>query len=171
MPDTQETLRRPLHLAEEIVKRLVSQGKMISLAESCTAGLVSDCIACVPGASGVLWGSFVTYTADAKTKMLGVPDELIKAHGAVSRPVALAMAEGALEKSGVSWAFSVTGLAGPGGDETDTPVGTVWIGSAGRNREPAAKVFHFSGSRGDVREAAARAVLEEVLENILTAEE
>lgn len=165
MPDASRAAR-DLTLAGEIVNRLVAEGKTIAFAESCTAGLVSASLAGVPGASGALWGSFVTYTVDAKTKMLRVPEELINTHGAVSRPVALAMAEGALQKSGASWAFSVTGLAGPDGDGTETPVGTVWVGLAGRNGENAAKMFCFRGSRNEVREAAARAVLDEVWERI-----
>ena len=174
-------------LSEELVRILTARGKMIAVAESCTAGLAADMIARIPGASKVLWGSFVSYTADAKFKMLGVPEELIEEHGAVSRPVALAMAEGALEKSGASWALSITGLAGPGGD--GVPVGTVWIGLAGPAEESAgpqaepwtkprakpsrseAKCFLFKGSRNEVREAAASAGLKEVLTKILTAEE
>ena len=162
---------RGLSLAEDIVKVLSGRKKMICGAESCTAGLVSDFIASIPGASNVLWGSFVTYTVDAKVRMLGVPEELIKEHGVVSRPVALAMAEGALNKSGAFWAFSVTGFAGPGGDDR-VPVGTVWIGNAGRDGEPSgslwseAKRFVFSGSRNEVRRAAAAAVLQELLERI-----
>jgi len=172
-------LMAPTPIAEELVKLLTEQGKMIAVAESCTAGLAADMIARFPGASKVLWGSFVTYTADAKTKMLGVPKELIEAYGAVSRPVALAMAEGALERSGASWAVSITGLAGPGGE--GAPVGTVWIGlarpaeeGAGQGAKPVhseAKRFLFEGSRNEVRLAAAAAALKELLERILTAEE
>jgi PncC family amidohydrolase len=150
----------------------------IAAAESCTAGLAADLIARVPGASRVLWGSFVTYTADAKIKMLGVPKELIETHGAVSRSVALAMAEGAREKSGASWAFSVTGLAGPGGDgdPNGPPIGTVWMafagpaesnGAAGSVRSEA-KQCRFSGSRNEVREAAAFAALTELLNKAQT---
>ena len=153
-------------LAEKLVKDLGEQGKMIALAESCTAGLLADFIARVPGASGVLWGSFVVYTPDAKIRMLGLPEKLLKTHGPVSKPVALAMAEGALKKSGASWAVSVTGLAGPGGDNTRVPVGTVWIGVAGRDCLNRAKMFLFEGSRSEVREAATAAALEELLELI-----
>jgi len=170
MPD----LGDPPADAAELVKVLTDRGKMIAVAESCTAGLVADMIARVPGASKVLWGSFVTYTADAKTKMLGVTKGLIEAHGAVSSPVALAMAEGALERSGASWAVSITGLAGPGGE--GAPVGTVWIGLAGRagagtRPRSEAKRFFFKGSRNEVRAAAAAAALNELLRKILTAEE
>jgi PncC family amidohydrolase len=159
-------------LAERVVKSLCVQKKTIAAAESCTAGLAADFIARIPGASDVFWGSFVVYTVDAKVKMLGISEELIEKHGAVSQAVALAMAEEALNKSGASWAFSITGLAGPGGDGTLTPLGTVWIGTACRDRESSgfmrseAKNFLFSGSRNEVREAAAAAALEEILELI-----
>ena len=152
--------------AEELVRTLAALNMKTAAAESCTAGLASDLIARIPGASGVFWGSFVCYTADAKIKMLGVPESLIKKNGAVSEAVALAMAEGALAKSGASWAFSVTGLAGPDGDGSEVPVGTVWIGIAGRNAETRARKFVFSASRNRLREAAAAAALNELLERI-----
>jgi len=165
--------------AERIVKLLSARKETLAAAESCTAGLASDLIARISGASNVFWGSFITYTADAKIRMLGVSEELIAKYGAVSEAVALAMAEGALLKSGASWAFSVTGLAGPsgdgftGGDSGVIPVGTVWIGLARRENENSgqlrseAKMFHFSGSRNEVRAAAAAAALEELLQRLL----
>ena len=169
-------LDRAEYIAGEIVKNLSAAGKMIAAAESCTAGLAADLIARIPGASKVLWGSFVTYTADAKQKMLGVPEGLIHEFGAVSRPVALAMAEGALLKSSAHYAFSITGLAGPDGDESGNPVGTVWIGFAARDETGGprmagaawkeAKEFRFKGSRNEVRKAAAMAALKEILERI-----
>ena len=167
-------------IAEEIIRILASGGKSIAAAESCTAGLAADLIARIPGASRVFWGSFVTYSPDAKVRMLGVSGELLKKEGAVSRSVALAMAEGALEKSGASLAFSITGFAGPcnadglAGDDSEAPVGTVWVGIAekgdGKGVQSEAKMFRFSGSRNVVREAAAKAALEEVLKKILTYE-
>jgi len=163
-------LGRAAALAEKLVKVLSDRGKFIALAESCTAGLAADFIARVPGASEVFWGSFVTYTPDAKAKMLGIPGTLLKKYGPVSKPIALAMAEGALEKSGAFWAFSVTGLAGPGGDKSEVPIGTVWIGIAGRDGKSQAKMFLFEGSRSEVREAAAAAALEELLERIHSSE-
>ena len=155
-----------------MVKILAGQKKTISAAESCTAGLASSFIGGVPGASDVFWGSFVSYTADTKVRLLGVPEELIEKYGVVSQPVALAMAEGALERSGAFWAFSVTGLAGPGGGSAEVPVGTVWIGISGREGKASspwcseAKVFLFTGSRNEIREAAAAAALQALLERI-----
>ena len=163
---------RAQSIAEDVVRSLAARKKTIAAVESCTSGLASDFITRVPGASNVFWGSFITYSSDAKVKLVGVSEELIKEHGEVSRPVALAMAEGALEKSGAFWVFSVTGFAGPGGGTTSAPVGTVWIAVAGRDGtekeafRSTAKMFSFTGSRNEVREAAAAAALETLLERI-----
>ena len=158
-------------LAEGIVKSLSAQNKTIAAAESCTGGLAADLIIRVPGASKVFWGSFVSYTEDAKNKMLGIPLKLIEEYGVVSRETALAMAEGVLEKSGASWAFSVTGFAGPATDANGTAAGTVWIAVAeaaeeGAKNRTEAGMFLFDGNRNDVREKAAVAALEMVLERI-----
>jgi PncC family amidohydrolase len=127
----------------------------VAAAESCTAGLVADLFARIPGASRVFWGSLVTYTVDAKVKILGLDRGELERHGPVSGETACAMALGALEKSGADYALAVTGLAGPGGDGTAVPVGTVWIAVVGRNRIPAAYVFNFKGLRNEIREKAA----------------
>jgi PncC family amidohydrolase len=131
----------------------------MAAAESCTAGLVADLIAQVPGASRFFWGSFVTYTVDAKVKLLGIDEDLIRRYGAVSRETACAMAASALARSGAGAAVSVTGIAGPDGDGSPQPVGTVWIGAALAGQAPEAKVFHFSGTRNEIRAAAAREAL------------
>jgi PncC family amidohydrolase len=146
-----------------LIEALAAASQTLAAAESCTAGLVADRLARVPGASRVLWGSFVAYTADAKTRLLGVDPELIRRHGTVSRETALAMASGALEKSGAHNAVSVTGLAGPDGDGSGQPLGTVWIGTARRGLPPEAAVHRFAGDRNAVRAAAARAAIEELL--------
>ena len=149
--------------AKSLVESLSAQKKSLAAAESCTGGMIADCLVRVPGASKVFWGSFVCYTEDAKVKMLGVPPELIKEFGVVSRETALAMAEGALKKSGASWAVSVTGFAGPAADDYN-PAGTVWIAVAGERSE--ARGFHFGGSRNQVREQAATAALDMVLKRV-----
>jgi PncC family amidohydrolase len=140
--------------AYTLVEKLAAASKKAVLAESCTAGLAADLIACIPGASRVLWGSFVCYTVEAKAAMLGLDPVRIEKHGAVSRETACAMAEGALEKSGADIAAAVTGLAGPDGDGR-VPVGTVWIACALRGNKALADEFHFAGSRDEVRSAAA----------------
>jgi PncC family amidohydrolase len=95
--------------------------------------------------------------------MLGLEEEALNRHGAVSRETALAMAKGALDRSGADMAVSVTGLAGPGGDGSPAPVGTVWIGKAVRGGEPEAVLFRYSGSRNEVRISAAKDALEELI--------
>jgi len=146
--------------AQELVEKLKSLSFTLVLAESCTAGLVSGFLANIPGASGVLWGSFVCYTKDAKISMLGLDNNALLVHGLVSKETAVSMAVGALSKSGADIAASVTGLAGPDGDGSDVPVGTVWAAASLRNGEPFASEFHFSGSRNIVRMRAAIALLE-----------
>jgi PncC family amidohydrolase len=153
--------------AELLVKKLTALSKTVAAAESCTAGLVADLIAAVPGASGVFWGSFVSYTVDAKARMLGLDRAALEKYGPVSRETACAMAEAALEKSGVDLAVAVTGLAGPGGDGTLVPVGTVWIATAVRDGETRPRVFHYKDSRSGVRNAAALQAVEALLECLL----
>ncbi|MDR1248464.1 MAG: nicotinamide-nucleotide amidohydrolase family protein [Treponema sp.] len=157
--------------AAPLIEALAAASQTLVAAESCTAGLVADRLARIPGASRVFWGSFVTYAADAKERVLGVDPELIRRRGAVSRETALAMASGALEKSGAHMAVSVTGLAGPDGDGSGQPVGTVWIGIARRGLPPEAVVRYFAGDRNAVREAAAAEAIAELLRTIYREED
>jgi PncC family amidohydrolase len=153
--------------AKILIETLAAKNLSLAAAESCTAGLVADLIARVPGASRVFWGSFVTYSVDAKVKLLGVDGEIIRRHGAVSRETAEAMASGALEKSGTHIAVSVTGLAGPDGDGSGQPVGTVWIGIARRAMPVEALVRHYDGDRSVIRNAAAADVIVELLKRTI----
>jgi len=148
--------------AVKLVEELTGRHYSLALAESCTAGLVSDLIARVSGASAVLWGSFVCYSPEAKKKMLQLGNILEK-YGPVSAETAGEMALNALDISGATIGASVTGLAGPLGDGSAAPVGTVFIGIARRvNGEAAADVkpLFFKGSRAEIRMQAALAVLE-----------
>ncbi|MDR2517492.1 MAG: nicotinamide-nucleotide amidohydrolase family protein [Spirochaetaceae bacterium] len=154
-----ELLPVPGDGARQLVRRASQKGVRIALAESCTAGLVSGAIAETAGASRVLWGSFVTYAAEAKVRMLGIDADLIARHGEVSREVALAMAERAREISGADLAASITGLAGPGGNGSTVPVGVVWIGLARRDGASEARMFRYSVPRNPLRAAAAAEAL------------
>ena len=109
---------------------LRARGWRLATAESCTGGLLAGTCTEPAGASDWFAAGFVTYANDAKSGLLGVPDALIAAHGAVSSEVAGAMARGALAHAGVQLALSVTGIAGPGGGSVAKPVGTVWLGLA-----------------------------------------
>ena len=118
-------------LARQVIETALVRGLMIATAESCTGGLIAGALTAVPGSSTVLERGFVTYSNAAKTGMLGVPADLIDRHGAVSEPVARAMAAGAVERSGASVSVSVTGIAGPDGGSDDKPVGLVHFGATG----------------------------------------
>ena len=151
--------------ARELVRRLSVLNTTVAAAESCTAGLAAALIARIPGASRVLWGSFVTYTPEAKIRMLGVGEECLRQNGAVSMETACAMARLALERSNAGYAFSITGLAGPGGDGK-MPAGTVWIATVRKGEEPEAVLFRFRGSRNQIRLRAAEKALELLLRKL-----
>jgi nicotinamide-nucleotide amidase len=118
-------------LEGNLVHALAAQGKTLALAESCTGGYIANRITNVPGASAVLWGGAVSYANDAKIKLLGVSEETLAEHGAVSEATARQMAEGARRVGKTDFALSVTGIAGPDGGSPDKPVGTVFVGLAG----------------------------------------
>ncbi|PZO51452.1 MAG: damage-inducible protein CinA [Alphaproteobacteria bacterium] len=119
--------------AQALLDDAKRRGLRVATAESCTGGLIAATLAAVPGASAVLERGFVTYSNDAKTDMLGVPSVLIAQHGAVSREVALAMAEGALKHSRADITVAVTGIAGPDGGSAEKPVGLVHLAVARRD--------------------------------------
>ena len=147
-------------LAETIVARAGAEGLMVATAESCTGGMVSGALTDVPGSSAVLDRGFVTYSNEAKVEMLGVPAPLIAARGAVSRRVALAMAQGALERSRADLAVAITGIAGPGGGHAEKPVGLVWFGLATRGAPARAERRVFAlGGRDFVRGRAVETAL------------
>ncbi len=125
--DTDESME------QVVVAALKARGEWVATAESCTGGFIAHRLTNVPGASGVFGWGFVTYANEAKTGALHVPADLISTHGAVSEPVARAMAEGALAASGADHALAVTGIAGPDGGSPEKPVGTVFIALASKN--------------------------------------
>ena len=127
---------------------------MLAAAESCTGGMVAAACTDLAGSSAWLERGFVTYSNAAKTQMLGVDAQLITSHGAVSEPVARAMAQGALQHSAAQVALAITGVAGPGGGSDAKPVGTVWFAFAGPWGVHS-EVQHFGGDRAAVRQAAA----------------
>ena len=138
-------------------------GKRLATAESLTGGGIGQAITAVSGASAVFAGGIISYTNEVKHKVLGVPVEILDTCGAVSAPVAKAMAEGARKVIGADVAVSVTGLAGPDGDEVGNPVGTVFIGYADE-QTAFAREYHFTGDRAGIREQTIEAALALVLE-------
>lgn len=139
------------------------EGKTLATAESCTGGGIGQALTAVAGASKVYKGGIISYCNEIKHRLLAVPEELLAEFGAVSAPVAKAMAEGARAVLQADVAVSVTGLAGPSGDEFGNPVGTVFIGYADEKGSFSGK-FLFSGDREQVRQQAVEAALRLILE-------
>jgi nicotinamide-nucleotide amidase len=155
----EELSNRPGHgLAEVIGRRLAAAGHTLALAESCTGGLVASWCAAIPGASAWLLEGVVTYANAAKVR-LGVPAALIEAHGAVSEPVARAMAEAVRARAGSTWALAITGVAGPSGGTPDKPVGTVHVALAGADGA-AHRLLHLGGDRTRIQTLAAASALD-----------
>jgi nicotinamide-nucleotide amidase len=145
-------------LAALVLQAAREQGVRLAVAESCTGGLVGTRLTEIPGSSDVFMGGVIAYDNALKRDLLGVPDSMLTEHGAVSEPVARAMAEEATKRFAIRAAVAVTGIAGPGGGSEDKPVGTVWIACAldgvVRSRRSV-----FPGSRHEVRARAAQASL------------
>jgi nicotinamide-nucleotide amidase len=150
---------------QALAAALRSRGQTLTTAESCTGGLIAAACTAVAGSSDWFERGFVTYSNAAKTELLGVDAALIAQYGAVSEPVALAMAAGALAHSPAHWAVAVTGIAGPGGAVPGKPVGTVWLawGRAGALR---AERLQLGGDRAAVREATVQSALARLRESL-----
>jgi len=129
-----------------VIGLLQQQNKQLTLAESCTGGMIASNVTAISGASSVFGAGFVSYSNAIKSSVLGVDADLIETHGAVSEPVARAMAEGALERSAAHCAIAVTGIAGPDGGTDDKPVGSVWVAWGGMGSINA-HLFHYPVGR------------------------
>jgi nicotinamide-nucleotide amidase len=138
------------------------QGWRMATAESCTGGLIAAACTSVAGSSDWFERGFVTYSNQAKHELLGVDAALIEAHGAVSEPVALAMAAGALARAPVQLAVAVTGIAGPGGAVPGKPVGTVWLAWQAAGHAAQARRLQLPGDRAAVRAATVVAALDQL---------
>jgi nicotinamide-nucleotide amidase len=146
-------------LAATIIDLLRARRLCLAVAESCTGGLLGGRITAVPGSSDVFAGGIIAYDDDVKRKLLGVPDAVIRTHGAVSEEAVLAMATGAQQRFGVDAALAVTGIAGPGGGSEEKPVGTVWV-AARLAHEARALQRLFPGERAEIRARSAQAALD-----------
>ena len=143
--------------ADAVARLLIERGATISTAESCTGGLIAKRLTDVPGSSGYMMQGFVTYSNEAKCKLLGIPEGLIEAHGAVSREIAEAMAANCRRISGTDYALSATGIAGPGGATAEKPVGLVFVGLATREGTTAKELrLGENLSRAQVRARTAK---------------
>ncbi|GAM08701.1 cinA-like protein [Geobacter sp. OR-1] len=153
---------------QALASLLKNRGLTISVAESCTGGLLASMLTELAGSSAYFVAGVVAYANPAKTAFLGVPPDLIERNGAVSAEVAAAMAEGILRKTGSDLALSITGIAGPDGGTTEKPVGTVYLGLADCNGS-SAKLLQLSGSRNNIRILSATSAMEWAIHHLATA--
>ena len=147
--------------AKHIVEKFSARQLTVATAESCTGGLVGGALTEIPGSSAVLLCGFITYSNEAKHRMLDVPTAVLHEHGAVSRETALAMAQGALKHSAASLSVAITGIAGPGGGSNDKPVGLVQFAAAKRDGSNITREMRFGDiGRGNVRQRSVLVALE-----------
>lgn len=157
-------------LARQVGKTLLARQEMLATAESCTGGWVAQCLTAIAGSSAWFERGFVSYSNQAKMDMLGVLEEVLEKHGAVSEATARAMAQGAVAHSRAQWSLSVTGIAGPSGGSAEKPVGMVcfaWAqGGEGEGGACIARTAHFSGDRESIRRQAVAYALNGLLEQL-----
>jgi PncC family amidohydrolase len=151
-------------VAGQLVTQLAEASLTLALAESCTGGWAAKHITDVPGSSAIFECGLVTYSNASKMALLGVPEALLEADGAVSQSVVEAMAKGALAASGADLAGAVSGIAGPGGGSPEKPVGTVWFGWASRTGVCRSRRILFDGDRDRVRLQSVEALLQGLLD-------
>lgn len=153
-------------LARRVVEENAAAGRTVAVAESCTGGLVSAALTEIAGSSAVLDSGFVTYSNEAKERMLGVSSDIIETFGAVSIACVWAMAKGAIDRSGADVSVAISGIAGPGGGSDQKPVGTVVFARSCRagDGEPEGEMRHFGDlGRSEIRRQAALVALELLL--------
>ncbi len=150
-------------LEETVVRLLLDRHATLAVSESCTGGMVAERITSVAGSSACFEGGVVAYSNEAKTALLGIDAGLIEEHGAVSRPVAEALAEGARFRFGSDFGVGITGIAGPGGGSIDKPVGTVFVALVFENGS-LVNELHLDGDRRQIRELSCDAVMRMLIE-------
>lgn len=151
-------------LVEILTNELKSRGWMMATAESCTGGMIATAITDRAGSSSVFDRGFITYSNESKEELLGVPPEILRNEGAVSRQCAAAMVQGCLDRSRADLAVAVTGIAGPGGATADKPVGLVYIGWGRRGSLSGMAEHHFSGDRAAIRQQTVSAALQHLID-------
>jgi len=154
-----------VELAERLQARCIAAGLTVATAESCTGGLVAHALTEVPGSSAYVRGGIVAYANDVKAALLGVPQAVLEAHGAVSAQVAVAMAEGARDRLHADLGVSVTGVAGPDGGTDEKPVGLVYVAVAGLGTTEVRR-FVWSGDRSANKHDSAVAAIELLLARV-----
>jgi len=169
MDDTTHRAQQPT-LEFRVGSLLRERGQTISLAESCTGGLIAHLLTNVPGSSGYMMGGVVAYDNAVKLGLLQVAESTLIAYGAVSEPVALEMAVSARALFDTDYALSVTGIAGPGGGTPEKPVGLTYIGYASRDGQTVVRRYMWDGDREANKTASAQAALALLLEQVARSE-
>ena len=155
-------------LEQVVVKLLTQRKETLAIGESCTGGLLANRITNVPGASDVFLAGYIVYSNASKSDVLDVNPELINQHGAVSEPIARAMAEGARKRAGATYALATTGIAGPSGGTTEKPVGTVFVALASANGETSAQKLFFPNDRETFKRQTSQAAFEMLRQRLIT---
>lgn len=156
-----------MQLSEQVGQALNARGATVTTAESCTGGWVAKAITDIAGSSAWFERGFVTYSNEAKSQMIGVKAETLAAHGAVSEPVVVEMAIGALKAARADYAISISGIAGPDGGSESKPVGTVWFGFASVSGQGITRRECFDGDREAVRRQATVYALQTLWQHFL----
>lgn len=154
-------------IEEEVGQLLRDRALTIAVAEACTAGLVGSMLCSVPGSSRYFYGGVIAYTGGSKTRVLGVPEEMLRSESSVSAAVALEMAHRTRQLFATDVAVSTTGIAGPGGGSSDKPIGLFYIGISAGDGYVATREVRWSGDRNANREQTAQAALELVKSYLL----
>ena len=147
-----------------LTQQLLDRQLLVATAESCTAGLVAKLLTDMAGSSQWFERGFVSYSNLAKQQMLGVNEQTLQSHGAVSEQTVIEMATGALHNSSADIALAISGIAGPDGGSADKPVGTVWFAWAHQDGRCRQAVEHFDGDRASIRQQAAEYAIDGLLE-------
>ena len=156
-------------LAERLGRELLARGERLATAESCTGGWVAQTVTAIAGSSEWFDCGVVTYSNESKGALLGVAEDTLATHGAVSEATARAMALGAVKRSRADWAVAVTGIAGPSGGTPQKPVGMVCFAWAQRGGNCEALTCQFAGDRAGIREQAVRLALSGTLKRVIAA--
>ncbi len=147
---------------QKLADKLIKNQQIITTAESCTGGMIAQTLTDLAGSSAWFDCGFVTYSNDAKQKMLGVKLATLKTYGAVSEATVIEMAEGALANSNASISIACSGIAGPTGGSAKKPIGTVWVAWAYENKPTKTELFLFKGNRQQIREQCTEKAIEKI---------
>lgn len=147
---------------QKLADKLIKNQQIIATAESCTGGMIAQTLTDLAGSSAWFDCGFVTYSNDAKQKMLGVKLATLKKYGAVSEATVIEMAEGALANSNASISIACSGIAGPTGGSAKKPIGTVWVAWAYENKPTKTELFLFKGNRQQIREQCTEKAIEKI---------